>query len=29
VEFTVKDGKAVERTGLYDDGRREPSPRTK
>jgi hypothetical protein len=29
VEFTVKDGKAIELVGLYDDGRREPSPRTK
>jgi hypothetical protein len=29
VEFTIKDGKAVELVGLYDDGRREPSPRTK
>jgi hypothetical protein len=29
VEFTVKDGAATELIGLYDDGRREPSPRTK
>ncbi len=29
IEFTVKDGRAVELVGLYDDGRREPSPRTK
>ncbi len=29
VEFAVKDGKAVVLVGLYDDGRREPSPRTK
>jgi len=29
LEFTVKDGKAVEVVGLYNDGRREPSPRTK
>jgi len=29
VEFVVKDGKAVELIGLYDDGRKEPSPRTK
>ncbi len=29
VEFVVKDGQAVELIGLYDDGRREPSPRTK
>jgi hypothetical protein len=29
VEFVVKDGKAVELVGLYDDKRREPSPRTK
>ncbi|MFO7733715.1 MAG: hypothetical protein R6X21_08700, partial [Candidatus Aminicenantes bacterium] len=29
VEFTVEDGKAVALVGLYDDGRREPSPRTK
>ena len=27
VEFVVKDGKAVELVGLYDDGRREHSPR--
>jgi hypothetical protein len=27
VEFVVKDGKAVELVGLYEDGRREPSPR--
>jgi hypothetical protein len=29
VEFVVKDGKAVELVGLYDNGEREPSPRTK
>jgi retinol-binding protein 3 len=29
VEFTVKDGQAVELVGLYDDGGRQPSPRTK
>ncbi len=29
VEFVVKDGKAVELVGLYDDGGRQPSPRTK
>jgi hypothetical protein len=29
VQFTVKDGRAVELVGLYDDGLREPSPRTK
>jgi hypothetical protein len=29
VEFSVTDGMAVEMVGLYDDGRREPSPRTK
>jgi hypothetical protein len=29
VEFTVRDGRAVELIGLYDDGSREPSPRTK
>jgi hypothetical protein len=29
VEFVVKDGKAVELTGLYDTGERQPSPRTK
>ena len=29
VEFVVKDGKAVELTGLYDNGERDPSPRTK
>jgi hypothetical protein len=29
VEFTVEDGKAVELVGLYDDGGRQPSPRTK
>lgn len=29
VEFVVKDGRAAELVGLYDDGRREPSPRTK
>jgi len=28
VEFTVKDGQAVALVGLYDDGRRELSPRT-
>ncbi|HYA48536.1 MAG TPA: S41 family peptidase [Burkholderiales bacterium] len=29
LEFVVKGGKAVEAVGLYNDGRREPSPRTK
>jgi len=29
VEFVVKDGKAVELVGLYDNGERQPSPRTK
>ena len=29
VEFTVEAGRAVALVGLYDDGRREPSPRTK
>jgi hypothetical protein len=29
IEFTVKDGKAVELVGIYDDGERQPSPRTK
>jgi hypothetical protein len=29
VEFVVKDGKAVELVGLYDNGERDPSPRTK
>jgi hypothetical protein len=29
VEFVVKDGRAVELVGLYDDGGRQPSPRTK
>ncbi|MGZ5469181.1 MAG: hypothetical protein ACXW2H_08590, partial [Candidatus Aminicenantales bacterium] len=29
VEFVIKDGKAVELIGLYDDGERQPSPRTK
>jgi hypothetical protein len=29
VEFTVKEGKAVELVGLYDNGERQPSPRTK
>jgi hypothetical protein len=29
IEFTVKDGKAVELVGLYDNGERQPSPRTK
>ncbi len=29
IEFTVRDGRAVELVGLYDDGRREPSLRTK
>jgi retinol-binding protein 3 len=29
LEFTVKDGRTTEVVGLYDDGRREPSPRTK
>jgi hypothetical protein len=28
VEFVVKDGKAVELVGLYDNGERQPSPRT-
>jgi retinol-binding protein 3 len=28
-EFVVKDGKAVELVGVYDNGDREPSPRTK
>jgi hypothetical protein len=28
IEFVVKNGKAVELIGLYDDGQREPSPRT-
>jgi hypothetical protein len=29
VEFTVKDGKAAGLVGLYDNGERQPSPRTK
>lgn len=29
VEFVMKEGKAVELIGLYDDGTRQPSPRTK
>jgi hypothetical protein len=29
IEFTVKDGRTVEMIGLYDDGRKEPSKRTK
>ncbi len=29
IEFVVRDGKAVEIVGLYDDGERQPSPRTK
>ena len=29
VEFVMKQGKAVELIGLYDDGTRQPSPRTK
>ena len=29
VEFVVKDGKTVELIGLYDNGERDPSPRTK
>ncbi len=29
IEFTVKDGKAVELVGLYDNGERQPHPRTK
>lgn len=29
VEFVIKDGKAVELMGLYDNGERDPSPRTK
>jgi len=29
IEFVVKDGTAVEIVGLYDDGGRQPSPRTK
>jgi hypothetical protein len=29
VEFVVKGGKAVELIGLYDNGERQPSPRTK
>jgi len=29
IEFVVKDGRAVELTGLYDNGERQPSPRTK
>jgi len=29
VEFVIKDGRAVELVGLYDNGERQPSPRTK
>ncbi len=29
VEFVIKDGKVVELMGLYDNGERDPSPRTK
>ena len=29
VEFVVKDGRAVELIGLYDNGDRQPSPRMK
>ncbi len=29
IEFTVKDGKTVGLIGFYDNGDREPSPRTK
>lgn len=29
VEFVIKDGKSAELVGLYDDGERQPSPRTK
>ncbi|HSA95166.1 MAG TPA: S41 family peptidase [Acidobacteriota bacterium] len=29
LEFTVKDGRAIEVVGLYDNGERDPSPRTK
>jgi hypothetical protein len=29
IEFVIKDGRAVELTGLYDNGERQPSPRTK
>ena len=29
IDFVVKDGRAVELVGLYDDGERQPSPRTK
>ncbi len=29
IEFVVKDGKAAELVGLYDNGERQPSPRTK
>jgi hypothetical protein len=29
VEFVIKDGKAVELMGLYDNGERDPTPRTK
>jgi hypothetical protein len=29
VEFVVREGKAIELIGLYDNGEREPSPRTK
>lgn len=29
IEFVIKDGRAVELAGLYDNGERQPSPRTK
>jgi hypothetical protein len=29
IEFVIKDGRAVELIGLYDNGERQPSPRTK
>jgi len=29
VEFVFRDGKAVELVGIYSDGERQPSPRTK
>ena len=29
IDFVIKDGKAAELIGLYDDGERQPSPRTK
>jgi len=29
VEFTIKDGRAVELVGLYDTGMRQSSPRTR